>query len=49
MFSRPLFARAFTAATATTAATPAPALAETLIMRGDIKGESTDAKHTKAG
>jgi len=44
-FKRPLLAGVLATATATAIATPAPALAETFLRLGDIKGESTDAKH----
>jgi type VI secretion system secreted protein Hcp len=44
-FRRPLLTGAFAVASATLAAVPAPALADTFLKLGDIKGESTDAKH----
>ncbi|MEO5675956.1 MAG: type VI secretion system tube protein Hcp [Usitatibacter sp.] len=44
-FRRPLLKGAFAVATTALVAVPAPGLAETFLRLGDIKGESTDAKH----
>ena len=44
-FGRPLLKGAFAIATTAMVAAPAPALAETFLRLGDIKGESTDLKH----
>lgn len=44
-FRRPLLKGAFAVAATAMVAAPAPGLAETFLKLGDIKGESTDAKH----
>ncbi len=44
-FRRPLLKGAFAVAATAMVAAPAPGLAETFLRLGDIKGESTDAKH----
>ena len=44
-FRRPLLKGVFAVAATAMVAAPAPALAETFLRLGDIKGESTDAKH----
>ena len=44
-FRRPLLKGVFAVAATAMVAAPAPALAETFLRLGDIKGESTDLKH----
>lgn len=44
-FRRPLLQGVFAVAATAAVAGPAPALAETFLRLGDIKGESTDQKH----
>ena len=44
-FRRPLLKGAFAVAATAMVAAPVPGLAETFLRLGDIKGESTDAKH----